>query len=64
MNKIVSKDGFYKGVQRYKGAVCGKRFIGCKRLDNIKFYTEYTKGKQTNTQLSNKISKTSQIYIF
>ena len=46
--------GFYKGVQRYKCASCGKRFIGGKRSDDDLIWHEYLHGKQTYLQLSKK----------
>jgi DNA-directed RNA polymerase subunit RPC12/RpoP len=51
-SKIVSKDGFDKGVQRYKCASCGKRFKGGHRLNSALLWKEYTKGKQTYSQLA------------
>ncbi len=50
--KIVSRDGFHKGVQRYKCAGCGKRFTGGKRLQPAIIWGEYVEGKQTYYQLS------------
>ncbi len=52
--KIFSKDGFDQGVQRYKCASCGKRFKGGNRLNIDFLWDEYTKGKQTYSQLATK----------
>lgn len=48
----MSKDGFDKGVQRYKCAACGKRFKGGNRVDKELIWQEYHEGKQTYLQLS------------
>ncbi len=50
----MSKHGLYKGIQRYKCAACGKRFIGGERLDADFLWQEYTEGKQTYQQLAAK----------
>lgn len=50
----MSKDGLYKGNQRYKCGNCGKRFVGGNRLNNDLIWEEYTKGKQTYQQQSTK----------
>ncbi len=50
----MSKDGLYKGNQRYKCWNCGKRFIGGNRPNNDLIWEEYTKGKQTYQQLATK----------
>jgi hypothetical protein len=43
-----------KGVQRYECKVCGRQFVGGKRIENDKLWQEYTKGKQTLEQLAGK----------
>jgi hypothetical protein len=50
----VSKYGFQKGIQRYKCAACGKIFQGGIRIDAQTLWREYTDGKQTYVQLSDK----------
>lgn len=52
----MSKDGLYKGDQRYKCGNCGNRFVGGNRLCNEIIWEEYTKGKQTYQQLATKYS--------
>lgn len=41
-----------KGVQRYECKVCGRQFVGGARIENDELWQEYTKGKQTLTQLA------------
>lgn len=48
----MSKDGFHKGVQRYKCGNCKKRFIGGNRIESDVVFKEYLQGKQTYKQLS------------
>ena len=48
----MSKDGFHKGVQRYRCGSCGVRFTGGIRLDASKIWLEYTSGKQTYAELA------------
>lgn len=50
----MSKNGFHHGIQRYKCASCGKRFIGGERLNAAIIWQEYTEGKQTYSQLADK----------
>ena len=50
--KIVTKDGFDRGVQRYKCGVCGKRFKGGSRHSAEEIWHAYFLGKQTYKQLS------------
>src|SRR3954453_10039526 len=56
-SKIVSKDGFHKGVQRYKCASCKKRFTvnnSCQRIKPDQIWQDYLQGKQTYQQLAAK----------
>jgi transposase-like protein len=53
-SKIIKKNGFVLGVQRYKCHVCGRQFVGGARLDNRVLWQEYTKCKQTYSQLADK----------
>jgi len=50
--QLPRKNGFVKGIQRYKCAVCKKQFIGDKRISEVTFWEEYSVGKQTYTQLA------------
>lgn len=52
----MSKAGCHKGIQRYKCAACGKRFLGGERLDIGILWQEYANGKQTYQQLAAKYS--------
>ena len=54
MCKIITKKGKQNGIQRYKCATCGKVFQVGFRLDSNKIWEEYTSGKQTYFQLSQK----------
>ena len=49
---ITKKNGFVRGVQRYKCHACGKQFLGGFRLNNLQLWQEYCEGKQTYAQLS------------
>ncbi len=40
-SKIVPKDGFEKGEQRYKCGNCRKYFIGSKRLNSFLIWADY-----------------------
>jgi hypothetical protein len=42
------------GVQRYKCAACGRQFLGGNRVSKTLIWEEYTKGKQTYSQLAKK----------
>jgi len=53
-HKYTQKYGKVNGVQRYKCHLCGKQFLGGKRLDNNILWEEYTQGKQTYLQLAQK----------
>ena len=46
--------GLRNGKQKYKCHVCGRQFIGGKRLNPEKIWKEYQEGKQTYEQLSQK----------
>lgn len=48
----MSKSGFHQGVQRYKCAGCGKRFLGGERIDSRVLLEAYLGGKQTYKQLA------------
>lgn len=50
----MSKDGFHKGMQRYKCASCGKRFTGGERINKDQIWQAYVEGKQTYGQLAEK----------
>jgi len=52
----VQKYRFVNDVQRYKCSICGKQFLGGHRLDNVQIWEEYTDGKQTYAQLSERFS--------
>jgi hypothetical protein len=42
---LPKKNGFVKGVQRYKCAICNKQFLGGELINNAEFWHEYVKGK-------------------
>ena len=42
------------GVQRYRCAACGRQFLGGNRISETLIWEEYTKGKQTYSQLAKK----------
>ena len=53
-SKITKKNGYVKGIQRYKCYVCKRTFLGGIRLCCKDIWDEYTKGKQTYRQLGDR----------
>lgn len=51
---ITKKNGQVRGVQRYRCSTCGKQFLGGDRLLGSVLWEEYTRGKQTYSQLAEK----------
>ena len=51
---ITKKNGFKNGAQRYKCHACGKQFTGGFHISTSRLWEEYSEGKQTYCQLSQK----------
>lgn len=53
-SRITKKNGFSKGIQRFKCAACDRQFNGGLRMSNKELWNEYVHAKLTYSQLANK----------